>query len=352
MSIQTQISGWSDIVVSPTCSFRLALERINGGGYQIALVRDRSGKLLGVITDSDVRKAILRGVDLAERVTEVMNATPVVTSPSLTDEEAHQLMVLNHFFHIPIVNSEGMLVGLHVAQQLLSPKSLEEALVIMAGGRGRRLMPLTEATPKPMLPVNGRPMLEHIILRAKQEGFKKICISVNYLADQIINYFGDGSSNDVEITYIREDSPLGTAGALSLLPEEFRNKDLVITNGDILTDVSYLELLQHLKRHSSDGVMAVRMQEWQSPYGVVTTEGDTIIDIAEKPLYRHQVNAGIYALSPSLLGLLEDSAYCDMPDLFKKGKSRNLELRVFPLHESWIDIGKISDYEKANSSVN
>lgn len=348
MAPQTRVHNWSEITLSETASFAAALELMNRGGYQLALVRRADGRLAGMVTDSDIRKALLRGITLEQSVTEVMNASPLVVSPELGDAAAHQLMLLNHFFHLPVVDSTGQLVGLHVAEQFRSSEQRSEALVIMAGGRGIRLMPLTATTPKPMLPLHGRPILEHIIEQAASEGFQKIVISVNYLADQIIGHFGDGSAYGVNICYLKEGQPLGTAGSLAALPDNVRENPVVVTNADVITGVAYGDLISQLRNESANALMAVRMQAWQNPFGVVRTEGNRLLGLEEKPIYRYQVNTGIYALDSVMLNLLQPNVYCDMTDLFRCGLDHGLNLQVFPLHESWQDIGNPADYEKAN----
>lgn len=351
MPPRTRVHDWASITLGESDSFAAALDLMNRGGYQLALVRRPDGRLAGMVTDSDIRRALLRGIGLEQPVTALMNATPLVVSPELGEAEAHQLMLLNHFFHLPVVDAAGQLVGLHVAEQLRSPEPRSETLVIMAGGRGQRLMPLTASLPKPMLPLQGRPILEHIIERAKREGFAQVVISVNYLAEIITAHFGDGAAHGVAIQYLHEHQPLGTAGALAALPAALRAEPVVVTNADVITDVSYGDLLAQARRDSADGLMAVRLHEWQNPFGVVRSEGTRLLGLEEKPVYRHQVNAGMYVLAPALLDLLEPGAYCDMPDLFGRGLEQGLRLQVFPLHESWLDIGRPADYQAAGGSL-
>lgn len=290
MTSRTRIGDWSKLVLRETDSFSNALEVMDRGGYQLALVLDSDGKLLGMVTDSDERKALLRGIEINNQVAEVMNTSPLVVSAELGDQQANQLMLINHFFHLPVVDSDGKLIALHVAEQFRSLVQRSEALVIMAGGRGKRLMPLTENTPKPMLPLQGRPILEHIIERAKLEGFKRIAISVNYLASVITDYFGDGSKYGVCIEYLHEDQPLGTAGALAYLPEDLKDNYVIVTNGDVITDVAYGDILNQTIRDSSGGTMAVRMQEWQNPFGVVHSIGNRLTRLEEKPVTRHRLS--------------------------------------------------------------
>jgi len=351
MAPHTRVDNWAAIMLGEADSFAAALDLMNRGGFQLALVRRADGRMAGMVTDSDIRKALLRGITLEQPVAAVMNTSPLVVSPELGEAEAHQLMLLNHFFHLPVVDGSGKLVGLHVAEHLRTPEQRSETLVIMAGGRGQRLMPLTATTPKPMLPLHGRPILEHIIERAKREGFVQVVISVNYLAEVITEHFGDGSAHGVAIHYLREQQPLGTAGALAALPSSLREELVVVTNADVITDVAYGDLLSQACRDEADGLMAVRLQEWQNPFGVVRSEGNRLIGLEEKPVYRHQVNAGMYVLAPPLLDLLQPNSFCDMPDLFRRGVDQGLNLQVFPLHESWLDIGRPADYQAAGGQL-
>lgn len=349
MKIHTLTHDWESITINIDSQFSDALKVINEGGYQLCLVRNSEGRLSGMVTDSDIRKALIKGIALDASVQKVMNKAPLVVSTDLGENEAHQLMRVNHFFHLPIVNDQGILIGLHIAEQLQTIAPRDETLVIMAGGRGKRLKPLTDNCPKPMLPLNGKPILEHIIERAKTDGFHKIILSVNYLSNKIIDHFQDGSGFNIKINYIHEHKPLGTAGSLSLLDEDTLDHPIIVTNGDVLTNVSYTDLLSSLYSNHSDGTMAVRRQEWQNPFGVVHSQGSKLIGLEEKPTYSHQVNAGIYAIRSTLISILEKNKYCDMTDLFHQGIEKKLKLNVFPLHETWLDIGRHSDYEAAGN---
>ena len=349
MSLVTNYSLLRKIAIKPSEVFSNALEIINKGGYQIALVIDSGNKLLGVITDSDIRKALINGHDLKSPVIDIMNSNPLVVSPKTSEAEAMNLMLSKHYFHVPVVDENQYLKGLHVASQYKDNLIRKHPFVVMAGGRGKRLRPLTDKLPKPMLPVGGKPILESILRKAKDEGFQNIILSVNYLAEKIVEYFGDGSRFGLNIEYMYEGKPLGTAGSLSNLPEQFKSDYVFLTNADILTDLSYGEMLDIAIKKQVDGLMATRVQDWQNPFGVVNTKGTNITSIVEKPIYRHQVNAGIYVLSKRLLGLVKENCFYDMPDLFNDGLETKLDLEIYPLHESWIDIGRPSDYENVLS---
>jgi len=220
----------------------------------------------------------------------------------------------------------------------------------MAGGQGARLQPHTENCPKPMLPVGGKPMLGHIIERARAEGFHRFVLAVHYLGHMIEDYFGDGSRWDVQIDYLREDSPLGTAGAISSLnprPEI----PFLVSNGDVLTDIRYSELLDFHCRHGAAATMAVRLHEWQHPFGVVHTKGVDIIGLEEKPVARNHINAGIYVLEPAALDTLSAGKRCDMPTLFNFLRENNSRTIVYPIHEPWLDVGNLEDYSSAKEDM-
>ena len=347
--MKTLVHDWKKVIISEEATFRNAVEAINSSGYQLAIVVDMEMKIQGIITDSDVRRCILKDFELDQRVSKIMNKSPFIVSPDLGESDAYQLMRLNNFLHLPVVDKNNVIVGLHIAEQLQYQEERGEALVIMAGGKGKRLLPLTKDLPKPMLPIRGKPILEHIIEKARLEGFKKIVVSVNYLADIIVDHFGSGERFGVDISYIRENEPLGTAGALGQLPACAKELPVVVTNADLITEVSYGELLNQAYVDDVDGLMAVRTEIWESPFGVVETMGTKLIGIEEKPTYRQRINAGIYVLTPRLLNLVRTNEYCDMTDLFKTGLESGLSLGVFALHENWIDVGRPDDLIKANS---
>jgi NDP-sugar pyrophosphorylase family protein len=221
-------------------------------------------------------------------------------------------------------------------------------MVIMAGGLGVRLRPHTESCPKPMLPIAGKPMLEHIIDRAKFEGFNNFVLAIHYLGNVIEDYFGNGSKFDVNIEYLREQTPLGTAGALSLFDRR-PTAPFIVTNGDVITDIRYGELLDFHIRNGGSATMAVRVYEWQHPFGVVQTDGINILGFDEKPIARSHVNAGVYVLDPIALNHLSVGSRCDMPNLFDRLKSQSLRALAYPMHESWIDVGRPADYRYAEN---
>jgi NDP-sugar pyrophosphorylase family protein len=256
-------------------------------------------------------------------------------------------MRANKFHQLPVVDERRRVVGLHLWDELISPGERPNTMVIMAGGRGTRLRPLTENCPKPLLPINGKPMLEHIIERASAEGFRHFVLAVHYLSQMIEDYFGNGSHWNVRIEYLREDVPLGTAGAIGLLKPRPEGA-LVVSNGDVLTDIRYGELLDFHFRNNAIATMAVRLHEWQHPFGVVRIKGVDIVGFEEKPITRSHINAGIYALEPTALDALNDGEPCDMPTLFSRLQERSARTIVYPMHEPWLDVGRPGDYDAAN----
>lgn len=327
-----------------------AIHNLNETALRIALVVSPDMMLLGTITDGDIRRGLLRGMDLNSSIREIMNREPLVVPPGMGREMVLQLMRANKVHQLPVIEDNGHLAGLHLWDELMAPRSRANPMVIMAGGRGVRLRPNTETCPKPLLPVAGKPMLEHIIERATAEGFQRFVLAVHYLGHMIEDYFGDGSRWNVQVDYIREESPLGTAGALGLLDPR-PELPFVVTNGDVLSDIRYGELLDFHGRHSPVATMAVRLHEWEHPFGVVRTKGVDIVGFEEKPVSRTHINAGVYVLEPAVLDALERGEHCDMPMLFNRIKERGSRTIVYPMHEPWLDVGRPDDYDEANGVI-
>lgn len=340
---------WRRALLPIGASIQDAISNLDQVAIKIVLVLDALGKLEGTISDGDIRRGLLKGLVMSSPIDKVINRKPLVVPPGMTRGSIVQLMRANKIQQIPIVDEQHHVVGLHLWDQITIPQIRSNLMVIMAGGKGMRLRPHTEHCPKPMLPVGNKPMLEHIIERAKASGFNHFLLAIHYLGHMIEEHFGDGKRMNVKIEYIREDSPMGTAGALGLmgaLPE----KPFVVTNGDVLTDINYGELLDFHVHHKAAATMAIRIHEWRHPFGVVQTRGLDIIDFEEKPSVRSYINAGVYVLSPEALSELNAKETCDMPTLFERLKTRGLRTVAYPMHEPWLDVGRPSDYEVAQRS--
>jgi dTDP-glucose pyrophosphorylase len=340
------MSAWARLLLSPDATVREAIQCIDAGGMQIALVVDAQQKLIGTISDGDVRRGILRGVSLDAPSGGIMNRAPTVVTSGENREVIIATMRARQLHKIPVLDSQGRLVGLESLDELVRPAPRENVVVLMAGGLGARLRPLTEERPKPMLVIGGRPILETILLNFIESGFHRFYISVNYMAEMVEQHFGDGARWGVEIRYIHEPERMGTAGAVGLLPEK-PTAPVIVMNGDLLTKINFASLLDFHLSHVATATMCVREYDLQVPYGVVKLKEHRLLSVEEKPVQRFFVNAGIYVLSPEAMALIPPSHY-DMPALFEKLVAEGRETAVFPIREYWLDIGHLADLEKAN----
>ena len=339
--------GWRRALVPPDATLQQAITMLNETALQILLVASPEDRLLGTLTDGDIRRGLLRGLDLRSSIDSIINRNPLVVPEQVSRETALQLMQANKIHQLPMVDDQRRVVGLHLWNELVAPAQRANMMVIMAGGKGSRLRPHTENCPKSLLPVGGKPMMQHIIERARAEGFHRFVLAIHYLGHMIEEYFGDGSRWQVSIDYLREESPLGTIGAIGLLNPR-PDGPFVVANGDVLTDIRYAELLDFHRRHGAVATMAVRQHEWQHPFGVVRTRGINITGFDEKPISRSYVNAGIYVLEPVALDALTVGESCDMPTLFGRLQERTARTIVYPMHEPWLDVGRADDLERAN----
>ena len=340
-------SLWRRAVLPTTARIQDAITVLNDVGIKIVLVSNGNGPLEGTISDGDIRRGLLRGLTLASGINDVLNRHPLVVPEGMSRDLVLQLMTANKVHQIPVVDSTGHLAGVHLWDDIATQPVRPNPVVIMAGGFGTRLRPHTEHRPKPMLGIAGKPMLQHIIERASLEGFNHFIVAIHYLGHIIQEHFGDGSRFGVRIDYIKEEKPLGTAGARSLLNPR-PNVPFVVTNGDVITDVRYAELLDFHGRYNAMATMAVRVYEWQNPYGVVQMNGVDIVGFVEKPVARSHINAGVYAISPSALSNLRDGEHCDMPSLLERLQNQGQRVVAYPMHEPWLDVGRPDDLAKAN----
>jgi len=342
---------WRKAILSDNATIAQAIRNLDQIAIKIVLIANESGVLEGTISDGDIRRGLLKGLDLNSPVASVIHRNALVVPPDMGRELVMQLMIANKIQQIPVVDKQNHVVGLHLWDEITTPVTRSNLMVIMAGGIGTRLRPHTENCPKPLLPVAGKPMLEHIIDRAKLEGFTHFVLAIHYLGHKIEEYFGNGERLGVQVDYLREESPLGTAGALGLL-NPLPNAPFVVTNGDVITDIRYGELLDFHTRHTATATMAVRVHEWQHPFGVVQTQGVEIVGFEEKPVHRSYINAGVYALEPVALSVLTQDAHCDMPTLFERLQAKAQLTVAYPMHEPWLDVGRPADLQEANKVVN
>jgi len=338
-----------EILISPQSSLYKAVESLSESALQILMVVNESGKLLGTVTDGDIRRSILQNRNMDTPVSDVMNDKPVTASVETTRAKILFLMQTNMIHCIPILDDQGYVVGLETETRLLREGIEDTWVVLMAGGLGMRLRPLTESMPKPLLPINGKPILEGILERFLEQGFRRFYLSVNYKAEMIQEYFGDGAKWGAEISYLHENKRLGTAGALSLLPKHQMPENILVMNGDLLTSLDFRQFLDFHKKTNAQASMCVRDYSIQVPYGVVEVDGCHFTGIKEKPAHSYYINAGIYLLCSSVIGNVPDDEFLDITDLFETLKNNNHAITVFPLREKWFDIGNLQEYHKAQS---
>ena len=342
--------NWKKTLVLENATIQDVILCLDKAAMQIVMVVNDMQQLIGTITDGDIRRALLNGLHLNSPIDTVTQREAFVVPQSMEQEIILKIMSANSIRQIPIINENRQVVGLHTWENLNVKTTLGNPMVIMAGGLGTRLHPITQKCPKPLLPVYGKPIMEHILVRAIAEGFSHFYVSVNYLSHMIEDYFGDGSKWGVEIEYIHENQPLGTAGALGSL-KELISVPFVVTNGDVLTHMRYSEFLDFHINHHAAATMAVRVYEWQNPFGVVNINGLDIISLEEKPVDRSHINAGIYALDPAILDCLKLNEKCDKPTLFERIRSSENRTVAYPMHEPWLDVGRPDDFKLAKNYV-
>ncbi|HAT39098.1 nucleotidyltransferase family protein [Polynucleobacter necessarius] len=338
---------WRSAILLSNATIAEAIRNLNEVSIKIVLVVNETGVLEGTISDGDIRRGLLKGLDLESSISTIVHRNAFVVPPEFERELVMQLMVANKIQQIPVVDSNHRIVDLHIWDEITLPTARPNLMVIMAGGMGTRLRPHTNNCPKPLLEVAGKPMLEHIMDRAKLEGFNHFILTIHYLGEMIEDYFGNGEHLGVRIDYLRENSPLGTAGALSLL-KPIPDSPFVVANGDVITDIRYGGLLDFHVRHGAAATMAVRTYEWQHPFGVVNTDGVEIIGFEEKPVARSHINAGVYVLDPITLNTLTENVRCDMPTLFERLQVNAQRIVAYPMHEPWLDVGRPDDLKQAN----
>lgn len=339
---------WKSCILSPDESIRAAIDNLVKSSTKIVLVVSNAGEFLGTVCDGDIRRGLLKGIELDSKLAEIIHRPAIVASPEMSRENVKSLMLAHKIQQIPILDEDGVLRGLHEWDDLEVVLERENLFVVMAGGEGRRLMPHTLNTPKPMVLVRGKPMLEHILVKAKANGFRNFVLVVHHMSQVIEEYFGDGSKWEVNVRYIREKKPLGTAGGLAHL-SGLDSDPVVVTNGDVISDVNYSEILDfHLKNHAI-GTMAVRQHQISHPFGVVNLDGMRITDIVEKPIQSNYINAGVYVISTEAISSLEKDTFMNMTDFFAILLTHTNKVCAYPLYESWVDVGSPEDLREITS---
>lgn len=342
--------NWKNILVSPDTNIQEVLQVLDKEAMQLVLVVDEHNKLLGTVTDGDVRRALINNVALSASVCDIMFTTPTTAAVSTTKKSLLTLMQNKGINSIPILLDDKV-VGVETLQHAMMKTRHENPVFIMAGGFGTRLRPLTDNCPKPMLHIGDKPILETVILSFINSGFINFYISTHFMPEQIEAHFGDGSKWGVNINYVHEDSPLGTGGALGLLPQDMPDLPIIMMNGDVLTKVNFERLLEFHNENAAHATMCVREYDYQVPYGVINGEGNKIISMVEKPTQRFFVNAGIYVVSQSLARSVPMNHIIDMPTLLEQSIAKERDVLMFPIHEYWLDIGRMDDFNRAQADI-
>jgi dTDP-glucose pyrophosphorylase len=346
------MTSLAKVLVPPWASVRAVLESMTAGAKQVALVVDEGSRLLGLVTDGDLRKALLRGASLESKIEEVMNRRPLTAEPSIGAEQAFQLMRRHFIRHLPLLDGERRVVDLLVMDDLLPPAvALDTCAVIMAGGQGTRLAPLTDSTPKPLIRVGGKPLLELLLERLRQSGIPEVILALHHKSDLIRGYLGDGTRLGLRLDYVEEPEPLGTMGGLTLMRDRLRSPFFVV-NGDILTKCDFRSMWEH-HRAQRDVAMTVgvSLHQVDIPYGEFALRDGRVTMLEEKPRKEFPVNAGIYVLEPSAVDLIPPSRYFDATDLIRLLLSQDRGVAAYLIREYWLDVGHHRDLEKANRDV-
>lgn len=336
--------NWKRILVSPLSNIQDVLKVIDNESLQLALVVDLNNRLLGTVTDGDIRRALINGVPLSHPIAEIMFTTPSAVDSSTSKCQVLEIMNAKQLNSIPILDN-GIVVGLETIHHITEKAKYDNPVFLMAGGFGTRLKPLTDNCPKPLLKVGDKPILETVLLGFVKSGFHNFYISTHYLPEMIKEYFGNGEKWGVSITYVHEEEPLGTGGALGLLPKDLPELPVIMMNGDVLTKVDLEELLAFHNKNDANATMCVREYEYQVPFGVIESEGNKIKSMVEKPIQRFHVNAGIYVVGREIIDSVKENELVDMPTLLERFLDKQV-LR-FPFYDYWLDIGRMADFERA-----
>ena len=345
------MADWKNTLVKESVTISEAINILNEVSLRIVLVVNSSMQLLGTITDGDIRRGLARHVRLSDTVDEIMNKQPVTASTGASREVVLGVMRRHDILQVPIIDSEERVVKVEFLQDFTHQDVLENPVLVMAGGMGTRLQPLTKDVPKPMLKVGSKPILETIVVQLVDAGFQNLFISVCYMGEVIRRHFGNGQTWGINIEYLEEDKPLGTGGALKLLPANISKAPLLVMNGDILTKVNFRRLLEYHSEQKADLTICVRSYDFQVPYGVVEIDKNRVKSLQEKPIQSFFVNAGIYVVDNEINLRIKSNTAIDMPDIINQHIDAGRNISAFPIHEYWLDIGVMEQYKKAQRDI-
>tara|TARA_Y100000591_G_scaffold333291_1_gene375397 strand:+ start:10906 stop:11952 length:1047 start_codon:yes stop_codon:yes gene_type:complete len=333
-------------LIQKECTVKQAIEGLNESGLRILLVVNEEDELLGTVTDGDIRRAILTGISVENKVTDIMNKNPIYVKKNEQDEVIKSLMIENNILSIPVLEN-GKVIDLKVSDIIIKTQKIPNTVVLMAGGYGKRLEPLTKKTPKPLIHVGNKPILEIIIEKFKNEGFYNFYISTFYKSEMVKDHFQDGSKWNININYIEENMPLGTCGSLSLLKQEKIQSPIIMMNCDVLTKLNFSNLLAFHKKNNNSVTSCITEYYQQIPYGVCEIEDQKVVKLTEKPVHNFFINAGIYVINEDIIRSLNENKPIDMTDIINREILNEKNVGAFPIHEYWIDIGRKDDLSNA-----
>ena len=335
----------SNYTVLSSDAISIALKKLQDNDLKLVVVLDKKNKLVGTITDGDVRRGLLKGIETSQICAKIMNKKPqyIIANGS----SAKKNKINNELSNAVIVDSQMSFIGIEYYSDVANSPAYDNIIVIMAGGRGERLLPLTLKTPKPLLSINNTPIIQSIISSFNDCGFYNIHISVHHKSDEFVKFFSKKSYNGNKVKFIKEIKPLGTAGCLSLLDKDKIKKPIIVINGDVLTSINYEKLLDFHLQSKKDITICAAEYHNTIPFGTIVMKKGVITRLEEKPSSKHLINAGIYVLSPTIIKSLKKNIMINMTDLIDKKINSN-KISVYPIHEKWIDIGNIDDFKKAS----
>jgi len=347
-SKQSSYLNWKKTLVKSNSSLEVAIRKLEQTALQVVLVIGKNKRLVGTITDGDIRRGLLKGLTTKDKINSVISKNPVTVNSLASENKIKKIMSKFNIRQIPIVNKKKQVVNLFVLDKLNFSKKISNKIIFMVGGKGKRLMPLTKLTPKPMLRIKGIPILERLVKKAKIEGFYNFVFITNHLEKVIKNYFKSGSRWGVKIKYFNENTPLGTAGGLRHIKDN-KNNPVIVSNGDVISEVNFRNLIDFHQKQNNEVTIAVKKLEVENPYGVVKMSQEKVVDLIEKPVSRSYVSAGIYVFNSYLFKKIKKNKYTDMTSFINKLLKDKVKINACPLHESWTDIGKHTDYKKVNN---
>jgi dTDP-glucose pyrophosphorylase len=347
--MKSNSNNWKNSILEPSTMIKVALLNLEKTASQIIFVCGKNSRFIGTVTDGDIRRGLLKGLSLKDKILKITNKEPTIISPDIDRDTAEKIMLVNKIKSLPVVTKSGRLINFYSVYDYKFKNYSNYDIVIMAGGRGKRLLPVTRTVPKAMIKVDKIPIIEKIINKFVEFGFVKFYISVNYLKKKIITYLGSGKKFGIQINYIHEKKPLGTIGSLSLLSKV--SKNFLVINCDIITNLNFLELIKFHEESKSSLTIAANIIEQQNNFGEIKTEGNRVLSFVEKPIEKKYNNAGIYVFDKSVIKYIKKNKRLDINTFVNFLLNKKINVSIFPIYENWTDVGIKSELEKTKKKL-